>query len=117
MHAICRDAEDIQGTGDGSGKRNFIKILYRYKYPRYIYLQAALLLHSAAPFLTESTFLPKERVLHFLTESPRSSFGSSIFFKQFNEFRWRPRRLILYQIERCKNAQNARALQRYVKYV
>lgn len=47
---------------------NFIKILFCYKYPRYIYLQATLLLHSAVLFLTESTFLPKERVLHFLTK-------------------------------------------------
>lgn len=43
-----------------TSESNFIKILFRYKYPRYIYLQATLLLHFAALFLTESTFLPIE---------------------------------------------------------
>lgn len=69
-----------------TSESNFIKILFRYKYPRYIYLQATLLLHFAALFLTESTFLPKERVLHFLNKSPRPSFGSSIFLKNLTNF-------------------------------
>ena len=69
-----------------TSESNFIKILFRYKYPRYIYLQATLLLHFAALFLTESTFLPIEWVLHFLTKSPRSSFGSSIFLKNLTNF-------------------------------